>query len=283
MQCLIIAIKGAGEMASAVAWRLYMAGFRTLFMMEAVAPLAVRREVAFCEAVHDGFKTVEGVQALRAAGAEQFHTIWEAGKIAVTVDPHWNTLHRIRPDVLVDAILSKKNLGTRKEEAGLVIGLGPGFIAGEDVHLVIETHRGHNLGRILATGSAAPDTGIPGPIEGIAVERLLRAPAAGEFRSSCRIGDPIEKGELVGLVEEAQAVSRTGGVLRGLIRPGTWVRRGQKIGDIDPRGEVSYCFTISDKARAIAGSVLEAVLRTYNRPRGEGFKVQGSRFTVKKA
>jgi xanthine dehydrogenase accessory factor len=265
---MIIAIKSAGEMASAAAWRLYMAGFRNIFMMEAVAPLAVRREVAFCEAVHDGFKTVEGVQALRTEGAEQFHTIWGAGKIAVTVDPQWNTLRGVRPDVLVDAILSKKNLGTHKEEAGLVIGLGPGFMAGGDVHFVIETNRGHHLGRILTSGCAAPDTGIPGPIEGISVERLLRAPAEGELRSSCRIGDRVEKGAALGDVGGLPVVSGIGGVLRGLIRPGTWVREGQKIGDIDPRGDVSYCFTISDKARAIAGSVLEAVLRTYNRPCG---------------
>jgi xanthine dehydrogenase accessory factor len=252
-------------MASAVAWRLYMAGFRTLFMMEAVAPLAVRREVAFCEAVHDGFKTVEGVQALRAAGTEQFHTIWGAGKIAVMVDPHWSTLRRIRPDVLVDAILSKKNLGTRKEEAGLVIGLGPGFVAGEDVHYVIETQRGHNLGRIIHAGAAEPNTGIPGAIGSVAEDRVLRAPTEGEFRSSRRIGDIIEKGAVVGRVGDSEVTGCIGGVLRGLIRPGVRVPRGLKIGDIDPRGEVTNCFTISDKARAIAGSVLEAVLRTYNR------------------
>jgi xanthine dehydrogenase accessory factor len=252
-------------MASAAAWRLYMAGFRTIFMMEAAAPLAVRRAVSFCEAVYDGFKTVEGVEAQRASGVEQFRTIHVAGHIAVTVDPQWNALRKIRPDVLVDAILAKRNLGTRKEEADLVIGLGPGFSAGEDVHFVIETQRGHNLGRILTIGCAAPDTGIPGPIGGLASERVLRAPAEGEFRSFRRIGDRIEEGAVVGQVGEGRVLSRCGGVLRGLIRPGTWVRTGLKIGDIDPRGNVSDCFSISDKARAIAGSVLEAVLRIYNR------------------
>lgn len=268
MQRLIIAIKGAGEMASATAWRLYMAGFRAIFMMENAAPLAVRREVAFCEALYDGSKTVEGVEAVRASGVAHFQAIWEAGKIAVTVDPQWDTLHTIRPDVLVDSILAKKNLGTCKEDAGLVIGLGPGFTAGEDVHFVIETNRGHRMGRILTSGCAAPDTGIPGPIEGITLGRLLRAPATGEFRSSRRIGELVGKGEVVGVVGESQAACLIAGVLRGLIRPGTWVRQGQKIGDIDPRGEVNYCFTISDKARAIAGAVLEAVLRVYNRPGG---------------
>jgi xanthine dehydrogenase accessory factor len=252
-------------MASAVACRLYLAGFRTIFMMEVAAPLAVRREVSFCDAVYDGCKAVEGVEALRASGVEHFDTIHGSGRIAVTVDPQWSTLRKIRPDVLVDAIMAKKNLGTRKEEADLVIGLGPGFMAGEEVHFVIETHRGHNLGRILTTGCAAPHTGIPGPIEGITVERLLRAPAEGEFRSKCRIGDAVLKGEVVGQIGPSPVVSGINGVLRGLIRPGTWVQRGLKIGDIDPRGEVSYCVTISDKARAIAGSVLEVVLRVYHR------------------
>jgi xanthine dehydrogenase accessory factor len=262
---LIIAIKGAGETASAVAWRLYMANIRRIVMMETAMPLAVRREVSFCETVHTGSKTVEGVDAQRAAGVEDFRAIWEAGKIAVTIDPQWHTLHAIPPDVVVDAILAKKNVGTRKEEASLVIGLGPGFVAGETVHFVIETHRGHHLGRILTTGSAEPDTGIPGPIEGFSFERVLRAPADGEFRSSGRIGDAVEKGEVVGQVGESQVVSRIRGVLRGLIRPGTWVRCGLKIGDIDPRGHVDYCFTISDKGQAIAGSVLEAILRVFNR------------------
>lgn len=265
MQELLIAIKGAGEMASAVAWRLYMANLRRIVMMETAMPLAVRRGVAFCEAVYDGSKVVEGVEALRAEAPAHFHSIWAAGKITVTVDPAWNVIRKIRPDVLVDAILAKKNLGTRMDEAGLVIGLGPGFVAGEDAHLVIETQRGHHLGRILSSGAAEPDTGIPVPIGGMAAERVLRAPAAGEFREFSRIGDRIEHGQVVGRVGEVQVRSRIGGVLRGLIRSGTRVTHGLKIGDIDPRGEASYCFSISDKARAIAGSVLEAVLRTYNR------------------
>jgi xanthine dehydrogenase accessory factor len=262
---LIVAIKGAGEMASAVAWRLYMANLRSIFMMETAMPLAVRREVAFCEAIHAGSKTVEGVEALRASGAEHFHPTWNQGKVVVTVDAEWNTLRNMRPDVLVDAILAKKNLGTHIHDAPLVIGLGPGFIAGEDVHVVIETQRGHNLGRILMAGAAEPDTGIPGTVGGVGAERVLRAPADGEFLSSCRIGDYVDKGDAVGRVGDAPVISRITGVVRGQIRPGTWVRRGLKIGDIDPRRDVANCFTISDKARAIAGSVLEAVLRTYNR------------------
>jgi xanthine dehydrogenase accessory factor len=265
---MIIAIKSAGEMASAAAWRLYMAGFPDIFMMEATQPLAVRREVAFCEAIYTGSKIVEGVEAARAAGPEEFHCIWNLNRIAVTADPEWVSLRKIRPDVLVDAILAKRNLGTRKADAALVIGLGPGFVAGEDVHYVIETQRGHNLGRIIHAGAAEPDTGIPGAIGGVAEDRVLRAPTEGEFRSCRCIGDIIEKGAVIGRVGDSEVTSCIGGVLRGLVRPGVWVPRGLKIGDIDPRGEVTNCFTISDKARAIAGSVLEAVLRTYNRPGG---------------
>lgn len=252
-------------MASAAAWRMYMANVRSIVMMETAMPLAVRRQVAFCEAVYDGSKTVEGVEALKTAAVVEIPHVWELGKIALIVDPGWQAIQQIRPDVLVDAILAKQNLGTRREDAGLVIGLGPGFVAGEDVHVVIETQRGHNLGRIIAAGSAEPDTGIPGPVDGIAEDRVLRAPAEGEFRSSCRIGDSVVKGALVGRIGAADVIARIGGVLRGLIRPGTWVTAGLKIGDIDPRGDVTACFTISDKARAIAGSVLETVLRTYNR------------------
>lgn len=262
---LRVAIKGAGEMASAVAWRLFMANLRCVVMMETAMPLAVRRAVAFCEAVHDGSKIVEGIEALRAASVAEIPRAWELGKIALIVDPGWQALHHIQPDVLVDAILAKQNLGTRKADANLVIGLGPGFVAGEDVHVVIESQRGHNLGRIITLGSAEPNTGIPAPIDGIAAERVLRAPAEGEFQSSCRIGDYVNKGACVGRVAATEVAGRIGGVLRGLIRPGTWVTAGLKIGDIDPRGDVTACFTISDKARAIAGSVLEAVLRTYNR------------------
>jgi xanthine dehydrogenase accessory factor len=259
LQELRIAIKGAGEMASAVAWRLYMANLRWIVMMETAMPLAVRREVAFCEAIYAASKSVEGVEAVKVSGVEQLPAVWDRGKIAVIVDPHGETLRKIRPDVLVDAVLAKRNLGTRLNHAALVIGLGPGFVAGVDAHVVIETRRGHDLGRILTVGSAEPNTGIPEPIDGIAAERVLRAPEEGVFLSSGRIGDRVEKGAVVG---------RIGGVLRGLIHPGTWVTRGLKIGDIDPRGNVTNCFTISDKARAIAGSVLEAVLRTYNRQAG---------------
>jgi len=260
----VIAIKGAGEMASAVAWRLYMANLRSIFMMETAMPLAVRREVSFCEAVHRGSKTVEGVEAVKAGTAEDIPRMWRLGKVVVIVDPEWRTLNQIQPDVVVDAILAKHNLGTRKDDAPLVIGLGPGFVAGGDVHLVIETNRGHHLGRLIFSGSAEPDTGIPAPVGGVAAARVLRAPVAGEFQSSRNIGEAVRQGEVIGRVGETEVTAGIDGVLRGLMRTPTRVPKGIKLGDIDPRGEAGFCCTISDKARAVAGSVLEAILRTFN-------------------
>ncbi len=261
---LAIVIKGAGEMASAVAWRLYMANMQKILMLETANPLAVRREVSFCEAVHDGNQTVENVEAVRVQGLSDIYQAWERGKIAVAPDPQWHLLAKIRPDLVVDAMLAKRNLGTRMQEAGLVIGLGPGFSAGNNVHMVIETNRGHNLGRIITAGPAEPNTGIPGSIGGFAEERVLRAPLDGNFMARRSIADHVEAGDIVGLVQETAVRTKIGGVIRGLIRSDTAVIRGLKIGDVDPRGQASYCSTISDKARAIGGSVLEAVLRVYN-------------------
>lgn len=261
---IIIAIKGAGEMASAVAWRLYMANFKKILMLETANPLAVRREVSFCEAVRKGEKGVEDINAVRVQSTDDIRRCWKKNEIAVVVDPQWQTLETMRFNVVVDAILAKKNLGTNLDEASLVIGLGPGFCAGEHVHLVIETNRGHNLGRIITSGEAEPNTGIPGAISGFSEERVLRAPADGEFQSRRNIGDYVKKDEIIGSVAGCDVRAQLDGVVRGLIRPSSQVSQGLKIGDIDPRGEVRYCYTISDKARAIGGSVLEAVLRVFN-------------------
>jgi len=261
---LTIVIKGAGEMASAVAWRLYMANMQKILMLETDNPLAVRREVSFCEAVHDGQKTVENVEAVKVQGLADIYQSWERGKIAVASDPHWHLLEKTEPDLVVDAILAKRNLGTRMDEADLVIGLGPGFTGGNDVHLVIETNRGHNLGRIITTGPAEPNTGIPGSIGGFAEARVLRAPIDGRFIARQSIGDHVKENDIVGFVQEAEVRTNIGGVIRGLIRSDIAVTIGLKIGDVDPRGQEHNCYTISDKARAIGGSVLEAVLRVYN-------------------
>jgi xanthine dehydrogenase accessory factor len=261
---LTIVIKGAGEMASAVAWRLYMANFKKILMLEAAQPMAVRRKVSFCEALHDGSQIVEGVEAIMAGAIGSIHAAWEQGRIAVASDPKWLLSQQVRPKVVVDAILAKKNIGTRMADAELVIGLGPGFSAGQDVHMVIETNRGHDLGRILTTGSAQANTGVPGAIAGFTEERVLRAPVAGLFETTRSIGDLIKAGDFIGTVAGQEISSRIDGVIRGLIRSETKVTRGLKIGDVDARGQKQSCHTISEKARAIGGSVLEAVLRVYN-------------------
>ncbi len=261
---LIIVIKGAGEMASGVAWRLYMANFKKILMLETANPLAVRRKVSFCEALRDRSQTVEGVNGIATGAIGEIHSVWEQGAIAVATDPQWLLLQQVRPKVVVDAILAKKNTGTGVTEAELVIGLGPGFTAGRDVHMVIETNRGHDLGRILTTGSAQANTGVPGAIAGYSAERVLRAPASGFFQTTRSIGDLVKAGEVIGTVAGQKVTSRIGGVLRGLIRSETEVARGLKLGDVDPRGQKRFCYTISEKARAIGGAVLEAVLREFN-------------------
>jgi xanthine dehydrogenase accessory factor len=227
--------------------------------------MAVRRKVSFCEAVYDGEAVVEGVKAILIRDPRGASGIWEKGSIPVLVDPGAESRSVIKPGVLVDAILAKKNLGTSISDAPLVIALGPGFEAGKDSHYVVETNRGHHLGRLLSSGSAEPNTGLPGPVQGITTDRVLRSPAAGTWQSRMEIGDLVEQGDIVGSVGNEGVSAKTGGVIRGLIRPGIQVPRGIKIGDIDPRGVKRFCFTISEKALAIAGGVLEGILRAYGR------------------
>jgi len=261
---LTVGIKGAGEMASAVAWRLHQARIRRIFMMEIARPIAVRRVVSFCEAVYEGRQRVEDVEALLIDSFADLESVWRENKIAVIVDPKWQTVSNVRPQVVVDAILAKQNLGTHLSEAPLVIGLGPGFTAGRDVHMLIETNRGHNLGRVIVSGTAEPNTGIPGNIGGFSGRRVLRSSAEGLFDSARAIGDQVKAGEVVGVVAGVEVRAEIDGVLRGLIRSETRVASGLKLGDIDPRNDPGFCRTISDKGRAIAGSVLEAIMRKYN-------------------
>jgi xanthine dehydrogenase accessory factor len=252
-------------MASAVAWRLYMANMRRICMLDLEQPLCVRRRVSFCVALQTGKTAVESVPALNTRTRKDIDAAWKREAIAVMLTTDWERLRGAAPDVLVDAILAKRNTGTRIEDAPLVIALGPGFNAGVDCHLVIETNRGHDLGRIIVKGSAAPNTGVPGEIAGHTEARVLRSPADGVFVSPLEIGHKVRKGEVVGRVGEAPVTAAIGGVLRGLIAPRTAVEAGTKIGDVDPRGSIENCDTISDKARAIAGAVLEGILRRYNR------------------
>jgi xanthine dehydrogenase accessory factor len=259
---ITILIRGGGEMASGVAWRLFQCGFR-IFVTETFRPMAVRRKVSFCDAVYDGSALVEGVEGIRIEKADGADKAWDAKKIPVLVDPPCESKAIIRPDVLVDGILAKKNLGTSLDDAPLVIALGPGFEAKRDAHFVVETNRGHNLGRLLSSGSAEPDTGVPGSVMGITTDRVLRAPADGLFQNILDIGAFVKKGDKIGSVAGQPLKACIDGVLRGLIRPGIEVTEGLKIGDIDPRGDQSYCYTISEKARAIGGTVLEGILRIY--------------------
>lgn len=270
---ILIICRGGGDLATGIVHRLFRAGFPVL-VLETDSPAAIRRQVSFSEAVYDGTATVEGVTAERIASANRasVNHVLEGGRVPLLVDPEGSSLPLLKPDIVVDAIIAKKNLGTAKEMAPLVIGVGPGFTAGEDVDLVVESMRGHNLARIFTTGSALPNTGIPGNIGGFTKERVLHAEAAGYMKNIRQIGDIVEKGEEIARIYEKMTEDGTfsgsyvsveasiSGIIRGLIREGYHFQKGFKIADIDPReSELANCFTISDKARSIGGSVLEAV------------------------
>jgi len=261
---LKIIMRGAGDLATGVALRLYRSGFRRLLLLETEHPLAVRRLVSFSEAITIGKVSIEGVTARRIDDAEMPGQWAPDTTIPIMVDPAGESIKKLRPDIVIDAIIAKRNLGTMIDDAELVIGLGPGFTAGRDVNCVIETQRGHHLGRVIRDGGAAPDTGIPGNIGGYSNERLLRAPNAGMFRTDCNIGDTVEKGQCVARVDSSPVCANISGVIRGLLRSATPVDRGTKLGDIDPRAEVFFCTTASDKAMAVGGGVLEAILHNFN-------------------
>lgn len=257
-ECTIL-IKSAGEMASGIAVRLYRAGFRRIVMLETAYPLAVRRTVSFCEALFQAEQNVEGVIAKKANTIEEILTLWQQGFLAVIIDPEWKTIPLLAPEVTIDAVLAKRNIGTTMNEAPLVLALGPGFTAQYDAHYVIETNRGHSLGRIYTEGQAHPNTGIPGNISGYTKERVLRAPCDGTMETQHKIGDVVKKGETICTVNSTPVTASIDGILRGCIRPQSHVRSGLKLGDVDPRGELDNCYTISEKARALGGSVLEAI------------------------
>ena len=256
---MIIWVRGAGDIATGIAFRLFQSGF-SVVMSDLVQPTSIRRTICFSEAIINGETTVETVIARYANNAEEASGILTRGEIAVIADPTGEIARQLHPIAVVDAILAKRNLGTKIDDAQIVIGIGPGFTAGVDCHAVVETMRGHTLGRVYYSGSALPDTGIPGNIAGFTLERLLRAPKAGIFRGVKQIGDVVEAGEICAYVDEEPVVSRIRGVLRGLLPDGIAVYEGMKSGDVDPRCEISHCFTISDKAFAIGGGALEAVL-----------------------
>lgn len=283
---LLIICRGAGDLATGIIHRLHRAGHRVI-ALETDYPAAIRRQVSFCEAVYDGSAAVEGVTARLVpvlTDAEPSHiasekwdrsaieAVLEAGEVPLLIDPKGESIALLKPDVVIDAIIAKRNLGTTINMAPLVIGVGPGFTAGQDVHLVIESMRGHNLARIITDGMAQPNTGVPGNIAGFTSERVIHAPAAGYIHDVRKIGDIVQKGDEIAriypdkgsfdneLSEYVPVNATITGIIRGLIREGYYFKKGFKIADIDPReSELTNCFTISDKARSIAGSVLEAV------------------------
>jgi xanthine dehydrogenase accessory factor len=256
---LLVLIRGGGDLASGIAVRLHRAGFQVL-ITELAHPLVVRRTVSFAEAVPEGRVEVEGITGEFVTTPEDARNSLKAGQIPVLVDPELNSLSTLHPEVVVDARMRKKPPKEGKNLATLVIGLGPGFIAGENCHAVIETNRGHDLGRVLWAGVPQADTGIPGTVLGYSAERVLRAPAEGELISGAKIGDRVKKGTVIALVGGQAVMAPFDGILRGLIRPGTKVKQGMKIGDVDPRDNPDMAFLVSDKSRAIGGAVLEAIL-----------------------
>ncbi len=257
---MLAVIRGAGDLASAIALRLVRSGMQVA-MTEIERPLTVRRTVAFSEAVRLGRTTVEGVEARLVRDAREATEVLEQAEvIPVLVDPECRCIAELSPDVVVDAILAKRNLGTAADMAPVVIGVGPGFTAGVDCHAVVESMRGHTLGRAYYEGSALPNTAIPGLVGGFAGERVLRATADGLFRGVAAIGDHVEAGQVVAYSGHGEVVAMISGTLRGLVADGVYVTRGLKCGDVDARGDASYCDLVSDKGLAIAGGVLEAIL-----------------------
>lgn len=254
-----VLIRGAGDIASGIALRLHRAGMQVV-MTDLPAPTAIRRTVCFSQAILLGEMTVEDVTAHRADSVEEAESLLRRGLIPVLADPDCACRAQLRPDALVDAILAKRNLGTKIDDAPVVVGIGPGFTAGEDCHAVVETMRGHTLGRVIYQGSALLNTNIPGLIGGYAGERVLRAPDDGIFHTVLDIGAQVKSGDVAGQVNGKPMVCTIDGVLRGLLADGTPVFKGMKSGDVDPRCKPEYCTTASDKALAVGGGVLEAVL-----------------------
>lgn len=256
---MLVYLRGAGDIASGIAVRLRGAGCGVV-MGDIAAPTSIRRTVCFSEAIRLGCAQIEGIRAEFAHDALEARSLVERGVVAVAVDPKATLAAALSVDALVDAILAKRNLGTSIDDAPTVVGVGPGFCAPLDCHAVVETRRGHYLGRVIYEGSAEENTGIPGVIAGCGAERVLRAPATGVFEPILEIGMQVRAGDVAASVDGTPLHCTIDGVLRGLLAPGIKVDPGMKVGDIDPRGDASYCVSVSDKARAVGGGVLEALL-----------------------
>jgi xanthine dehydrogenase accessory factor len=271
---LMVLIRGGGEMATGIAHRLHRCHMRVL-ITEIAMPTSVRRNVAFAEAVYQGAQTVEGIKAVRVGSCDEAYAAWEQNQIPIFVDPEASVGKILTPVIIVDAIMAKKNGVAKLTDAPVVIGVGPGFTAGFNVHAVVESNRGHHLGRVIWDGAAESDTGIPTSVDGYTASRVLRVPQSGIFNALRAIGDVIAAGETVATVNGELIKAGISGQIRGLLRNGIQVEQGIKAGDIDPRGERGYCDSISDKSRAIAGGVLEAILHSLRDLEIHGdFKIQ---------
>ena len=256
---MIVVIRGAGDLATGIALRLYRSGYQ-LVMTDLPEPTAIRRTVCFSEAIRQGETEVEGVRAVHCTDAQDARNRVEQGLVAVLGDPAGACISALKPGAVVDAILAKKNLGTAMTDAPVVIGVGPGFTAGVDCHAAVETKRGHYLGRLILAGSAIPNTGVPGDIGGYSAQRIIRATADGIFEPEVEIGQRVETGALVARVDGTPVYAAMPGMVRGMLPAGLRVTQGMKAGDIDSRCEYEHCFTVSDKARAVGGGVLEGLL-----------------------
>ncbi|SUW09478.1 putative synthase [Brachyspira pilosicoli] len=268
----LVIVRGAGDLATGVVYSLYKAHFKVI-ILETQHPSAIRRKVALSEAVYDGKTKVEDIEAVLVKNYEEALNIIankDYKEIPILIDPNCEILNHIKPTFLIDAIIAKKNLGTNKSMAKYTIALGPGFTAGKDCDIVIETMRGHNLGRIYLEGEAIPNTGIPGNIGGKEAERVIHASSDGIIENIKNIGDFVREKEVIAYInndnKKIEVIAPFEGLLRGIIRDGFKVRNGLKIADIDPRkSEYDNCFTISDKARNLGGAVLTAMMYLYNR------------------
>lgn len=254
-----VIVRGGGDLATAVIQKLHRTGFKVL-VLEVKEPRFVRATVSLANAIYDGEMTVEDITAVRIDGLNEIEDAFKRGVVPILIDKYGESIKTLKPLAVIDCIIAKKNLGTNRSMAPITIALGPGFVAGEDVDLVIETNRGHDLGRLIFEGSAQEDTGIPGNIEGYSTKRLLRSPTKGKIIFDRSIGDTVKKGERIGTVEDVPVVSQIDGMIRGLIHDGLLVREKDKIGDVDPRVCIDNIHTISDKARNIAGGVLEGLM-----------------------
>jgi xanthine dehydrogenase accessory factor len=260
---MTVLIRGGGEVASAIAHRLTLSGFHVC-LTEIPFPLAIHRGTTFCEAVFDGEKTVEGLTAILVDSYTQIQSIWRRGQLPLVVDPEAGIKDYLHPHVLVDATMMKKNLGTKIDDAQLVIGVGPGFEAGRDAHFVIETYHNENLGKVITQGGAEKNTGIPLNIGGATFERAIHAPFDGMFSEIKHLGDKITAGDPIALVADRIIEAEIGGILRGILRSNIEVKNGTKIAEVDPIGTIEVCYKIRAKMRAIAGGVLEAIMMTFN-------------------